>query len=171
LPADNEILVLLIGSAIIVAGSYLTTFSIGKLIQGIAIRAGANRGVVQTIRDAMLIVWLIISISGVATYTGIASEFTALTISGIAGLVISLALQSTITNIISGIFMLSDGAVRADDDIEFSGIRGIVVKTALRNTWIRTKEGNIAVIGNSILSGGPLINHSATERLIRKVST
>jgi len=159
-----------VGSAVIVAGSCLTTFAIGKLVQGIATRAGANRSVIQTIRDAMLVVWLMISITGVATYTGIASQFTALTVSGISGLVISLALQSTLSNIISGIFMLSDGTVRVDDEIEYSGVRGIVVKTALRNTWIRTKDGKIAVIGNSTLSGGPLLNHSATERLARKIA-
>lgn len=119
----------------------------------------------------MLIIWIAISISGVATYTGLASTFTALTISGIAGLTISLALQTTISNIISGIFLLSDGTIRVDDEIEFSTIRGVVVKIALRNTWIQTKDGKIAVVGNSNLSGGPFINHSATARLEKKVMT
>jgi small conductance mechanosensitive channel len=171
LASDLQILALTMGSAIIVFGSWLATFSIGRLIQRIAARAGANKGVIQGIRDLMLIIWIAISISGVATYTGIASEFTALTISGIAGLTISLALQTTISNIISGIFLLSDGSVRVDDEIEYSGVRGIVVKIALRNTWIQTKEGKIAVVGNSNLSGGPLINYSATERLIKKAIT
>jgi len=43
-----------------------------------------------------------------------------------------------------------------------------VVRIGLRNTWVKTKEGHIAVIGNTSLSGGPLTNHSATERLSKK---
>ncbi len=166
---DLAILQLLIGSIIILAGSWLITFSLGKLIRGIATRAGASHAVIQNISDVMFVIWVVIAISGVATFTGLASVFAALTVSGLVGLVITLALQTTISNVISGIFLLSEGSIRADDEIEFGGVRGIVVKTALRNTWIRTKEGKFVVIGNTTLSGGPLINHSATERLNRKV--
>ena len=119
----------------------------------------------------MALIWVVVAISGVATFTGLASQFAALTISGIAGLTISLALQSTIQNIISGFLLFSDGAIRVDDEISCGGIKGKVVRMALRNTWIRTDDGKIAIIGNSTLTSGPLTNHSATERLNRRITS
>jgi small conductance mechanosensitive channel len=100
--------------------------------------------------------------------TGLASEFTALTLSGIGALAVSLALQNTLSNIISGIFLFSDGLIHLNDIVEYSSVRGKVVRIALRNTWIKMDSGEIAVISNSLLSGGPLINHSATARLSKK---
>lgn len=105
----------------------------------------------------------------VAAYTGVASIFTALNISGIAGFVISQALQNTISNIVWGILSFGDGAIRLGDVIEFGGIKGTVVRTAMRNTWIKREDDKIAIIGNTTLSGGPLINHTATERLNKKI--
>ncbi|MGB6501668.1 MAG: mechanosensitive ion channel domain-containing protein, partial [Thermoplasmata archaeon] len=46
-----------------------------------------------------------------------------------------------------------------------SGVRGTIVRVAVRNVWIRTKEGDIAVIGNSNLKSGPLVNYTATRRI------
>jgi len=100
---------------------------------------------------------------------GIASQFSFLTISGIVGLAVSLALQNTLSNIISGVLLLSDGVLRLDDSIEYSGLGGVVVKIGLRATWVKTDRGDIAVISNNYLVNGPLINHTTTQRLERKL--
>ncbi len=42
------------------------------------------------------------------------------------------------------------------------------MRIGLRNTWVKTKEGHITVVSNTSLSNGPLINHTATERLSKK---
>ena len=55
-----------------------------------------------------------------------------------------------------------------DDVIEYNGIKGKVVRIALRNTWIMPDSGNIVMVSNSSLSNGPLTNHTATERLSKK---
>ncbi|MDA4112859.1 MAG: mechanosensitive ion channel family protein [Thaumarchaeota archaeon] len=81
---------------------------------------------------------------------------------------LSLALQTTLANIISGILKLSDGAIHAGDVIEYGGAKGRVVRIALRNTWIKTESGSIAVVSNTSLSNGSLINHSAVRRLSKK---
>jgi small conductance mechanosensitive channel len=162
---------LVLGSIIIVFGSFVVVWIVGRLIQDVVRRAGVNKGAARTIRDIMALIWLISAVSGVATFTGLASEFTALTISGIGGLTISLALQNTIQNIISGFLIFRDGAIRVDDVIECSGVKGTVVRMALRNTWVRTSDGKIAIIGNTTLTSGPLTNHSATERLNRKIES
>jgi small conductance mechanosensitive channel len=152
---------------IVVVGSLLTRFIIR-----IARRAGASRQTDSSIRDLMGVIVLLASLGVVSTVSGLSSYFTALTISGVAGLAASLALQTTLSNIISGILMLRDGTVHVGDEIQYGGpggLRGEVIRLSLRTTWLRTSDGHVAVIGNSNLSAGPIINHSATARLEKKL--
>jgi len=153
---------------IIVVGSLLTRFIIR-----IARRAGASKQTDSSIRDLMGVIVILAAIGVVSTVSGLSSYFTALTISGVAGLAASLALQTTLSNIISGILMLRDGTVHVGDDIQYGGpggLRGEVIRLSLRTTWLRTADGHIAVIGNSNLSAGPVLNYSATARLEKKLS-
>ena len=137
-------------------------------LTAIAKKAGASKQLVRNLRDGIRIAWVIVAVAAVLIVTGIASEFQALTVTGLAGLTISLALQTTLSNMIAGVLLFSDKTLRLDDVISYSGIKGTVVKVGLRSTLIRTQEGNIAIIGNSALLSGPFINYSAEERLIGK---
>jgi small conductance mechanosensitive channel len=160
-----EAIALIIGVAVV--GTLLAS-----LIRSVALRAGASKAVANSIRSWMGVLMIIGAIAGVAYLTGISSTITTLTISGIAGLAISLALQNTISNVISGVLLLSDGIIRLGDDIQYGGpggVRGEVVKLSLRTTWIRTPEGVITVIGNTNLSAGPILNHTAKARLGKKL--
>jgi small-conductance mechanosensitive channel len=135
------------------------------LIEDVGTRAGAAPGALRTARDTLTLISIFLAVLGVLSATGLASEITTLTLSGIIGLVVSLSLQSTLSNIISGITLLYDKAIRLGDDIEFQGVRGKVVQITLRNTWMKTQTGEIVVVGNSTLSGGPLVNFTAPQRL------
>jgi len=137
-------------------------------LTAIAKKAGASRQLIRSIRDGVRIVWIVIAAAAVLIVTGIASEFQALTVTGLAGLAISLALQTTLSNIIAGVLLFSDKTLRLHDVISYSGIKGTVVRVGLRSTLIRTQEGNIAIIGNSTSMSGPFINYSAEERLVGK---
>jgi small-conductance mechanosensitive channel len=145
---------------------------IGELFRrgltAIAKRAGASKTLVRSIRDGVRIAWIVVGVASVLIVTGIASQFQALTVTGLAGLTISLALQTTLSNIIAGVLLFSDKTLRLHDEIAYSGIKGTVVKIGLRSTLIRTQEGSIAIIGNSTLLAGPFINYSAEERLVGK---
>jgi small conductance mechanosensitive channel len=143
-----------------------------RLLRGIALRAGASKGVASSITQWMGVIMLLAAAGAVTTLTGLSSELTALTVSGIAGLAVSLALQSTISNVISGVLMIRDGFLRLGDDLQYGGpggVRGEVVKLSLRTTWIRMQDGTIAVIGNGNLSAGPILNYSAKARLEKKL--
>ena len=65
--------------------------------------------------------------------------------------------------------MLSDGVLRLNDSVEYSGVKGVVVKIGLRATWVKTDHGDIAIISNNYLVNGPLVNRTATQRLERKL--
>jgi small-conductance mechanosensitive channel len=137
-------------------------------LTALAQRAGASRDVIRDIRGGLRVAWIVIAVAGVLIVTGIASEFQALTLTGLAGLAISLALQTTLSNILAGVLLFSDKTLRLHDDISYSGIRGTVVRVGLRSTWIRTQEGDVAIIGNSTLMNGPFVNYTAGERLVGK---
>jgi small-conductance mechanosensitive channel len=149
-------------AAIAVSGVFFE--ALYRLIRRVSVRAGVRPVGIRVIRDVLRLVWLGVAAALVVSVTGLASTLTVLTISGIVGLVISLALQATLTNMISGLLLLRDGAIRVGDVIEYSGVKGRIVWIALRNTWVQTDEGPIAIIGNSSLHSGPLINRTATPR-------
>ncbi len=160
-----EVVVLVVGVGI-VGGVF------ANLMRAISLRAGASRAVANSIRQWLYVLMLVGMVAGVAYLTGISSELTTLTISGIGGLAASLALQNTLSNIIAGALLLNDGVIRLGDDIQYGGpggVRGEVVKLSLRTTWIRTQDGVITVIGNSNLSAGPILNYTAKARLEKKL--
>lgn len=135
----------------------------------VALRAGASKSVARAANEWIAVLMIILAIVSFASLTGVSTEFTTLTISGIAGLAVTLALQSTLSNIIAGILMLQDGVLRLGDDIEFGAVRGEVVRLSLRTTWLKRQDGTITVIGNNNLAAGPVINYTAKARLERKL--
>jgi len=165
----TDIVYLIVEIAAIVVGSALFTEALIRGLSRLVRRAGAHAGLARSIREGFTLVWITLAGVGILSVIGIASQFSFLTISGIVGLAVSLALQNTLSNIISGVLLLSDGVLRLDDSIEYSGVGGVVVKIGLRATWLKTDRGDIAVISNNYLVNGPLINHTATQRLERKL--
>ena len=145
--------------------------ALSRLLQTIVRRAGARPISMRGIRDVFHILWIVVAASGLLSIWGYASVLTVLTISGIAGLVLSLALQAVLTNMISGFLLFRDGALRIGDQVEYSGVKGQVVLIALRNTWIRTADGTVAIVGNSSLANGPLLNLTASRRLSRDLGS
>jgi small-conductance mechanosensitive channel len=163
-----SILELIIGVTVGTAVVILVEEAISHAIMRAAKAAGTNPTVVRDVRVALRVIAVLVIFSVILSLTGLSSEFTSITISGIGALAVSLALQNTLSNIISGILLFHDGVIHLNDTVEYGSIKGKVVRLALRNTWIKMDSGNIAVISNSQLASGPLINHTATERLSRK---
>jgi small-conductance mechanosensitive channel len=156
---------------VIIVAAAIVGEGLSFLLRGVARRAGARARTLRSIGDGMRVLWILVAALGIASVTQIASEFTVLTIGGIGGLVVSLALQTTLANVIAGVLLLRDRAIRIDDVIEYSGVKGRVVRVALRNTWVITDKGTVAIIGNSALQGGPLINHTASEGFAKEYNT
>jgi len=157
---------------VLVAGIAIVGTLFIRAMTGIAKRAGASRGVVHSLNQWLSVLMIVGALAGVTYLTGLSSDIATLTLTGIAGLAVTLALQDSLANIIAGVLLISDGVIRLGDDIQYGGpggVRGEVVKLSLRRTWIRTSQGVITVIGNSNLSAGPIINFSAGTRLGKKL--
>ncbi len=165
-----DIIIIQIAQVVItIAVAWLSAELLIKGISRAAKRAGASADLIRTVREALSILWIVLATVAIFSITGIASLFSFLTLSGIVGLAISLALQNTLSNVISGILLLSDGALRLHDSVSFSSLKGEVVKLGLRSTWVRTDGGTIAIISNSNLQAGPLLNYTAVNRLEKRL--
>jgi small-conductance mechanosensitive channel len=161
-------LYLVTGSIVIIVSTLLIEEGISFVIRRAAKIAKVRPSVIRDIAAGLRVVAILVIVTGILGITGLSSEFTSLTISGIGALAASLALQSTLSNVIAGILLMSDGVIHVDDVVTYSGLKGKVVRIALRNTWIELDSGDIAVVSNSSISNGPLVNHTAVERLSKK---
>lgn len=156
------------GSALIVAVFALVGEGLSRIIRRVGRRAGVKDQTLASIRDVTRGVWIIIAIVGVAYYAKLTSDLTVLAVSTIGGLILSLALQATLSNVIAGLFMLEDGTLRVGDEVTYSGVSGRVIRIALRTSWIATDKGEIVSVSNSNLMGGPLTIRTATRRLVSR---
>ena len=142
------------------------------MIHGVRVaakRAGVSQAQVRIVTESLTFVVIVLAIIAVVHVSGLTSEFTTLTISGMIAIALSLAVQTTLSNVISGILLMLDNTLRINDLIEYGGIKGEVVKIGLRNSWLKTAAGSLVIISNSQIANGPLTNYSASERLLRKL--
>jgi small-conductance mechanosensitive channel/CRP-like cAMP-binding protein len=86
--------------------------------------------------------------------------------SGVIAIVLGLALQSTLSDVFSGIAVGLERPYQAGDLIWVEGgIEGKVVEVNWRSTHIATVHHNIAIVPNSIIAKSRLINRSAPTPL------
>lgn len=83
---------------------------------------------------------------------------------GVAGLAIGLALQGSLSNSFSGIFLAIKDIIKVGDWIETNGFAGRVEEISLRSTKIRESDNNIVVLPNSMVLDNPFKNFSYTKR-------
>lgn len=86
---------------------------------------------------------------------------------GVGSVAVALALQETLSNFFSGLYLLVDQPVSVGDYIKLdSGQEGYVVQIGWRSTILRTLQANLVVIPNSTLAKAVVTNYSAPESLM-----
>ena len=87
---------------------------------------------------------------------------------GIAGLAIALALQDTLSNFFSGIYLVFDRPFKTGDVITLStGHTGTILKVGTRSAKLRTFDNTIVTIPNAELAKSVITNLSAPDSMIR----
>lgn len=84
---------------------------------------------------------------------------------GIAGLAVGLALQGTLANTFSGVFLAVKSIINIGDWVETNGYTGRVIDIDLRNTKIKESDNNIVVIPNKMVLENPFKNYGLTQRI------
>ena len=79
---------------------------------------------------------------------------------GVAGLAIGFAAQTSVSNIISGLFVVSEKTLKIRDYIEVGGVAGTVDTIGLLSIKIHTADNQMIRIPNSTIINNNLINYS-----------
>jgi len=82
---------------------------------------------------------------------------------GFAGLVVGLASQQAVSNLVSGMFLLVEQPLRVGDPVSVGGVSGIVVDINLLSTRIRTWDGYIVRMPNSSIYSASITNYARTR--------
>lgn len=82
---------------------------------------------------------------------------------GVAGLVIGLALQGTLSNTFSGMTLSFIRDLRIGDQVETNGYVGVIEDINLRVVKLRTMDDNLVFIPNKMIIENPLKNYSYNE--------
>jgi len=83
---------------------------------------------------------------------------------GVGSVAVALALQDTLSNFFSGVYLRLDRPVRVGDYVKLdSGDEGFVVALGWRSTRIRTLPNNVVVVPNAKLASAIVTNYSLPE--------
>lgn len=80
---------------------------------------------------------------------------------GIAGVAVGFAAQTSVSNLISGLFVVTDKAMKVGDFIEVDGISGTVDSIGIISMKLRTLDNQLVRIPNSTIIDSTLKNYSA----------
>ena len=82
----------------------------------------------------------------------------------VLGLAFSLAIQGSLSNLASGITILTNRPFKVGDYIEASGREGTVWAVGIFYTQLQTADNKIIYLPNSLISSGQVTNYSAMPR-------
>ncbi|WP_248724505.1 mechanosensitive ion channel family protein [Seonamhaeicola sp. ML3] len=88
-----------------------------------------------------------------------------LTGAGIAGIIIGMALQGTLSNTIAGIILSFRKKIRLGDWVETNSFAGEVIDLNLREFTLKEADNNIVIIPNKTILESPLKNYSLTTKM------
>ena len=94
-----------------------------------------------------------------------------LTPSAVGALVVGLALQDTLGNLFSGLALQVEKPILVGNWVKVAGTEGIVREVTWRATKIRTKEGHICIVPNTVIARDTIINYSHPSPVIRREVT
>jgi small-conductance mechanosensitive channel len=156
----NYLIALIVVGVLAGVGIYLAR-STGMIL----VRRGASPAIVRGTRVLIGFAFATPAVVVVIDLVGTINLGTGVTVSAFLGLAVTLALQTTLQNIIAGFILFQNRFLRLNDVIEISGVKGRVVQVGIVTTWLRLDDGSVASVSNSNLLSGPLRNHSAAIRL------
>lgn len=87
---------------------------------------------------------------------------------GLLGLALAFAFQEVLENFIAGIFLAARRPFGQGDEISTAGHEGFVEDISLRELTLRTYDGELVYVPNSVVWQNPIVNHTA--RSVRRTT-
>ena len=154
-----------LAAAIIYLGRWLA-----KYVKDLTCRLMENRGVDPVLATfganvvyVGLLAFVIIAALG---QVGIQTT-SVIAVLGAAGLAVALAFQGSLSNLASGVLLVSFKPFAIGDFVEAGGTAGVVEKIEIFTTQIKTGDNKTVIVPNAVVTGGSITNYSA--KLTRRV--
>jgi len=141
----------------LIFGLWVSSFLARRLYNGLARRLGTDkaRAISKTVKFLLVVLFVVSLIRGAGV------DITAvLGAAGVAGVAIGFASQTSLSNLISGLFLVVERPFKAGDWIEVDGSSGYVHSVELLSTYIRTFDNSMVRIPNEMLAKSKLINYT-----------
>ena len=170
-PSGNaDVAIDLVATALVAAAGAAALAALAIVVERIRTRPQEGRRSVPRLllafpRIVLILTILWVIIAGVWSID-LSAALTAL---GVTSLVVSFALQDTLSGIASGFTLLADQPFQPGDWIEADGVEGQVIDTNWRSTRIQTRNGDLVVVPNGKLAGATITNYDEPARLHRIV--
>ncbi|SEI15836.1 mechanosensitive ion channel domain-containing protein [Pseudomonas asplenii] len=114
----------------------------------------------RLLQDVLGAIIFLIAIIAAAAYVLDLPVKGVLATSGAFAIIVGLALQSTLSDVFSGIVLNTTKPYQVDDWISIDGTEGRVVDIDWRATRLQTSQGSLAVVPNSLAAKARIINFS-----------
>ena len=95
---------------------------------------------------------------------------TILAAAGVGGIAIALAAQTTFSNFFGSLTLFADRSFNVGERIKVSGVDGIVEDVGFRSTRIRTLDGHLVTMPNSVMTNQSVENVSRRPNLKRVIN-
>jgi len=84
---------------------------------------------------------------------------------GIGSIVIALALQDTLSNLVSGLLLVANSPFKTGDWVHVGDVEGKIIAVNWRYTHLQTRNGDLIVIPNGSIAGESIENHNRPTQL------
>ena len=168
---EDNLLLRLLGSAVLLAGATAALSALRVVVAELADRPRrTGRRPIPRLLLALPRLLLILATAWIliAGVWGVDLS-AALTALGVTSLVISFALQDTLSGIASGFTLLADQPFAPGDWIESGDVEGRVIDVNWRATRIEDRNGDLIVIPNGQLAHATITNYDQPKRLHRVI--
>ena len=115
------------------------------------------------IRSAVKILLIFVTIMLLAGTLGIDTS-SLLAVFGMLGLAVSLSVQDSLANIVSGIMILTTKPFKVGDYVSVAGQDGVVNKVGLLHTILYTLDNQCVHVPNSQITAGKIVNCTGVEK-------
>ena len=94
-----------------------------------------------------------------------------LAVLGAAGLGIGLALKDSLSNLVSGLQLITQRPFRAGDYVVAAGLEGTVEQVRVFHTRLRTPDNRVVILPNGLITAAAITNFTATMKRRIDVAT
>ncbi|WP_440955269.1 mechanosensitive ion channel family protein [Methanosarcina sp. Mfa9] len=134
-------------------------------------REEIDQRVVRAVKYMLMLIFAVLALSVLLQHFNVskAALTASLTAIGIGGIIVGLAAQSALTDIITGMVIIIDRPFRIGDRIRIEKLDtwGDVIEIGWRSTRILTRDHRLIAIPNSIIGTDLITNYSIPDKMYR----